>query len=323
MCDQVQRGRQVHRDFRHSTNTKDNKFRRPYPLDLMLEADRLQTFNHWNNNYVTAESLAKAGFFSKYSTDVATCAYCGVEIGEWEEGDDPLEDHRKWAPTCRFVTQRQTEEIGRSFLSRSSGQDVCGSTEYFPNSFPENETCKLLFKSMIKSYEDLKSRLETFTDWPKSLKQKPIVLAEAGFYYKGAGDQTVCFECNGGLKDWEDNDDPWEQHALWFPTCKFLINTKGQDFIDHIKRKFSPNSKQEAGTTKEECSKSQLTDTSRGQNGDCNRSTECKICFDNNAEVVFLPCGHFLSCLQCSTSLKSTCPYCRKKFDAAVRIYPA
>lgn len=321
MCDQVHRS-PIHLDFMHSTNTKD-KFRRPV-LDLTLEADRLTTFNHWNNNYVTPESLAKAGFFSKYSTDVVTCAFCGVEIGNWEEGDEPFEDHRKWSPTCRFITEQTTAEIARSFRSLS-GQDVCGTTEYFPNSFPENETCKLLFKTMIKSYEDFKSRLETFTDWPKSLKQKPIVLAEAGFYYKGAGDQTVCFECNGGLKDWEDNDDPWEQHALWFPTCKFLLNTKGQDFIDHIKQKFKPDSKQHAEPTKEECSKSALSGTSgsrgSGQNGD--RSTECKICFDNNAEVVFLPCGHYLSCLQCSTSLKSTCPYCRKKFDAAVRIYPA
>lgn len=296
-------------------------------LDLTLESERLQTFNNWKNNQVTPQSLAKAGFYSKYENDTVTCAFCNVEIGNWEEGDDPMVDHRKWSPQCRFVAREISAEIGRQLMSlRGRDQDVCGSTtEYFPNSFPENEKCKLLFKSMIKSFEDFKSRLETFTDWPKSLKQKPIILAEAGFYYEGTGDKTVCFECNGGLKDWEEEDDPWEQHALWFPTCKFLVDTKGQDFISDVKEKFKKKSHKETKTTKEESSESGLTGTSggSGNKGSKSDSIECKICFDNIAEVVFLPCGHFMSCLQCAMSLKNICPYCRKRYDAATRIYPA
>ena len=55
-------------------------------------------------------------------------------------------------------------------------------------------------------------------------------------YVTGKGDQTVCFHCGGGLKDWEENDDPWVEHALWFPKCLHVVLIKGQKFIDEMHR---------------------------------------------------------------------------------------
>jgi hypothetical protein len=46
------------------------------------------------------------------------------------------------------------------------------------------------------------------------LKQRPQELSDAGFYYSGKGDRVCCFSCGGGLKDWEEGDNPWEQHAI-------------------------------------------------------------------------------------------------------------
>ena len=37
----------------------------------------------------------------------------------------------------------------------------------------------------------------------------------------------------------------------------------------------------------------------------------CKICMDNEVEVVLLPCGHSVSCVNCADKLKN-CPVCRK-----------
>ena len=80
-------------------------------------------------------------------------------------------------------------------------------------------------------------RLKSFNEWPRSMKQKPVDLAAAGFFYTGRGDQTLCFQCGGGLKDWEDEDDPWEQHALWFPKCNYLELQKSRDFILEVAEK--------------------------------------------------------------------------------------
>lgn len=33
----------------------------------------------------------------------------------------------------------------------------------------------------------------------------------------GHGDNVKCYYCDGGLRNWEPGDDPWQEHAKWFP----------------------------------------------------------------------------------------------------------
>lgn len=96
-----------------------------------------------------------------------------------------------------------------------------------PNSVPENWN--------LNSYN---GRLETFKNWPKGLNPKKEDLADAGFYYTNIGDQTICWYCKGGVKDWEPNDNPWEQHIRWFPNCGYVVSKKSQDYIDYVLKKF-------------------------------------------------------------------------------------
>ena len=51
----------------------------------------------------------------------------------------------------------------------------------------------------------------------------------------GEEDVVRCHYCDGGLRHWEPGDVPWEEHARWFPFCKYVIKMKGRDFIDNIK----------------------------------------------------------------------------------------
>ena len=73
--------------------------------------------------------------------------------------------------------------------------------------------------------------MRSFKDWPPALKQEPRQLAEAGFYYIGFSDQTKCFYCDGGLRNWQPEDDPWTEHARWFFKCGFVRLVKGDEFI--------------------------------------------------------------------------------------------
>lgn len=45
------------------------------------------------------------------------------------------------------------------------------------------------------------------------------------------GDQVRCFHCDGGLRHWNPDDDPWTEHARWFPRCSFVNLVKGQEFV--------------------------------------------------------------------------------------------
>ncbi|KAH8395283.1 hypothetical protein KR222_008192, partial [Zaprionus bogoriensis] len=87
------------------------------------------------------------------------------------------------------------------------------------------------------------ARLRSFEDWPRTMKQRPEQLAEAGFFYTGVGDRVRCFSCGGGLKDWDNNDEPWEQHALWLSHCRFVKLIKGQLYIDAVREAAAEDAK--------------------------------------------------------------------------------
>jgi len=88
-------------------------------------------------------------------------------------------------------------------------------------------------------------RVETFTDhltsWQRNNLRATITdMAEAGLYYLGERDKVKCWYCNGGLCNWQVNDEPWFEHAKWFPTCKFLLRNKGPEHVSQVAARF-PN----------------------------------------------------------------------------------
>lgn len=46
----------------------------------------------------------------------------------------------------------------------------------------------------------------------------------------------ICFQCGGGLKDWNKADDPNVEHANWFKDCPYLIQVKGREFIEGVQQ---------------------------------------------------------------------------------------
>jgi len=44
----------------------------------------------------------------------------------------------------------------------------------------------------------------------------------------------------------------------------------------------------------------------------------CKVCLDEEAAIVFLPCGHLVACGFCASALHK-CPVCRRRINGTVR----
>lgn len=209
-----------------------------------------------------------------------------------------------------------------------------------PNSTPENEpsTSRINLQKFgiplnrgpaYPDYAILSTRLATFSEWPKSMKQKPKELAEAGFFYTGKGDQALCFYCGGGLKNWEENDDPWEQHALWFSKCGFLLLQKTNEFVDRIRKKklngeeaeqSEASSEVKKPADKPESTANTTTNAKETDNNEQSLDTLCKICYTKRMSVVFLPCKHFVACADCAPALKS-CAVCRKPLEMVMTVF--
>lgn len=78
-------------------------------------------------------------------------------------------------------------------------------------------------------------RLATFASWPALASVSPQPLAEAGLFYTGSGDSTSFFGCDhGGLRNWQPGDDPWEEHAHFFPGCLVLRAQKSDEEIKKL-----------------------------------------------------------------------------------------
>ncbi|BFZ08653.1 hypothetical protein BsWGS_11692 [Bradybaena similaris] len=248
-------------------------------------------------------------------------------------------------------------------------------------------------------------RLESFEPWPRDHHLKKEDLADAGFYYAGYGDCARCFYCGGGLRNWEDNDNVWVEHARWFPKCAFIRQTMGQQFVDAVqdlnkshdqitfemvtnimgssaasfqldtknmplkrdpavitvlgmgyedkdvleaanfvkeswgilsadklfekleqdgkrRRKTESPAESQAIRNSTESKDEEVMNQLKEQNNQLRQQTVCKICMDKEVAVVFLPCGHLISCTDCAAALKD-CPVCRNLVRGIVRAFMA
>lgn len=93
-------------------------------------------------------------------------------------------------------------------------------------------------KAFHPAYSQYETRLESFKDWPSTMSQHPSDLAKAGFYYFGIKDMVKCFFCNGGLKNWDHNDDPYQDHVRWFPKCQYIKQLMGPEYVELVREKY-------------------------------------------------------------------------------------
>ena len=70
-----------------------------------FEANRLRTFDiGWPDDCpVRPNDLAATGMYYVGVRDVVRCAFCGGSLKQWDAGDDPIDEHRKFFPACPFL----------------------------------------------------------------------------------------------------------------------------------------------------------------------------------------------------------------------------
>ena len=80
---------------------------------LQYKDNRLKTFTDkgWKSSYhAEPEVLSAAGFIYEGCGDEVKCVSCHIKLEGWEEGDDPVEEHRRMSERCRFLTDPENCE---------------------------------------------------------------------------------------------------------------------------------------------------------------------------------------------------------------------
>ena len=194
-----------------------------------------------------------------------------------------------------------------------------------------DETGSVRQRAQFPRFATEYSRLRTYDEWPKQMKQTPAQLADAGLYYTNRGDRVVCFSCGGGLHTWEEHDIPWEQHALYYgDKCEYVRLLKGNEYHEEVIAKLAAmrinaeqDEKKEEENEDDKKENEQMLARSASSKTDCEEADEskkCKICFDKEYDCLFYPCGHIIACAKCASAL-SACPACQNAFQNIVKVY--
>ncbi|XP_063538072.1 death-associated inhibitor of apoptosis 2-like [Cydia strobilella] len=195
---------------------------------------------------------------------------------------------RRWV-CCAFC---ETEFIGawdwdlhplfihiRRCLGKTNGAHVDRSTPIYPN------------------YSTEDARLSTFFDiWPKAIKpsyQPKTLLAR--------------------------RDVPWEQHALWFSNCYYLLLVKGLQYIQRIINEACMKDETSAAAVQQRQQSPPSLSSALAAYNESHHGF-CKVCMEDELNVCLVPCGHIVTCAKCSMVI-SKCVVCRSKIDKRVRIY--
>jgi hypothetical protein len=237
-------------DFAHSSNTRtagsdpscrsfahlvespparaaDNVDRRRPDFDqLKSEQNRLSTFDDFPPSFrrnVDPRQLAASGLYYTGQTDRVQCVYCRGYLRNWERGDVADDEHRRHFPNCPFMRGR---EVGNDYDNGGTN-----TRDAQPRVILTETDSVARPAAKHPDYVDLERRVQSFDASPGHVHrwQTARQLAEAGFFHVGPDDNVRCFQCDGGLKNWQPNDDAWKEHVRWFPRCPFIQSKKNDD----------------------------------------------------------------------------------------------
>lgn len=167
-------------------------------------------------------------------------------------------------------------------------------------------------------YSTESKRLRSFDNWSRGLTQRKCDMADAGFYYTGLSDKVICYCCGGGLKDWLPGNQPWEEHALWYQFCPYVLLVKGKEYVQGIISKACEINElgEQSVPSDLEADEKKYVETLPETS-----PLTCKICLIEKLNTCFTPCGHAIACAKCALSMNGKCPICRAEYRKVIRLY--
>ncbi|XP_057645567.1 baculoviral IAP repeat-containing protein 1 [Chionomys nivalis] len=188
------------------------KMKKGFNPQMRSEAKRLKTFVTYDTfRSWTPQEMAAAGFYHTGVKLGVQCFCCSLILFCTRLRNLPIESHKRLRPECAFLLDKDVGNIGKYDIRVKSPEKLRGSKA---------------------RYQEEEARLESFENWPfYAHGTSPRVLSAAGFVFTGKRDTVQCFSCAGCLGNWEEGDDPWKEHAKWFPKCEFLRSKKSSEEI--------------------------------------------------------------------------------------------
>lgn len=149
---------------------------------------------------------------------------------------------------------------------------------------------------------------------------------------------TTCYWCGGSLAQWPEDMlqiDPYNEHAIQFPKCKYIhdnghqkhrhmTNTKrilltALDNPDDIYDKIKNEGMIVKGPFPVKVLQTYYYKTNNEEKS-AKEKLQCKICYVNDSDIIFEPCHHVTTCHDCALKIED-CPICRCSIAQRTKCY--
>jgi baculoviral IAP repeat-containing protein 2/3 len=251
------------------------------------------------------------------------CFYCDGGLRNWLENDDPWFEHTRWFPKCPFVMLVKGSTYIKSVLQRAQSSTNQQSTS------PSGPTAPITLEDALQS-QPAQDALQMGLNEGRIrlVMQRRLQVTGRAFTSTEA---LVSAVLDGQIvdEDYEHDDSETEGQinnqvtelllsavsSVAFNNDIVLPSTSRTETTNDVRSNVPERlktipCKEEATTLPTEMD----TDERRLKN------VECKICMAEEVGVVFLPCGHLLSCVYCAPAV-SQCPLCREMIRGRVRTF--
>nr|QDW81176.1 iap-5 [Cydia pomonella granulovirus] len=235
--------------------------------------NRLNSFKYWPG-HEDKEKLALMGFYFSGMGDQIVCHYCKLDLYNFATGaEDSVRDHKRYSPHCPFLLNNTTHYINTRFIS----------PRIISSNYP-------LLTPHKGDYSLLEHRINSFQNFPASLKSLVSDLSANGFYYTNIGDTVCCYACLIIAKDWTMNSDVRQIHVRLNARCPLLQ-------LAALNHNNNSNDNCVVNTPDKPVPSAPSPDDHHYA------LPKCLKCKQHYIDAVMLPCHHYCVCQKCALTV--------------------
>merc|ERR1712242_643286 len=256
-------------------------------------------------------------------------------------GDDPWIEHARWFDQCSFVRLKKGDDYIRKVLLKYPRQPVpeLPGVESMPEpvemSIKEDQLRNMMSSMLVNqvlemglAYDSIQAALEkklrsSGTGYKSARELADAAMKEGTASSEGPQEQTSSQQLTS-TKRAAPNDEK--------PSTSGSCSSHNPRPMNGPKQGPIPKPAEDDDTKSKEKSESEKMDIELPKNSSKDlKSPEeelqqlkgqrlCKVCFVEERNVAFLPCGHLICCVNCVPSLKD-CPYCRQPITGTLKTF--
>lgn len=268
---------------------------RPVHTHLGVDALRRETFSSWPiTAALDAEPLVEAGFYYTGTGDVTRCFFCNVALRLWKADDDIWEEHARWQPNCGFVRLHKGEQFVENVRQKfAQAQAVASATTGTDMAADPLVDRRQLYDAMNSPVVSQVMEMGYSKNDVSKVLERQIRIKGSTF------DLNTLLDAMSGITP---TPPPMNSESS---SC--MKKDEGSAATSYTETEKAELAAAATATVLEEEDEDTDPATLMKENEKLKAAQLCKMCKKKEVAIVFLPCGHLVSCGECAPKV-NYCP---------------